>query len=125
MEKGCGCLAMLLVFVVIGYVVCGLDWRKKQIQEARQEGYNSAYQTEYDRVYAQYVPKIKQQKQNYEKKLKNQAIKFEKDKVVAKTNGTMDGKKTTLSEKTEQIQSKSDTAIKRGKWDSVVYEVKE
>lgn len=123
--EGVGCLVSIVIIIISAYVCWGLDWRKEQVKEARQQGYESVYKTEYDKVYEQYVPKINQQKQNYEKKLKTQAAKFEKDKAAAKTNGTMDGKKTALSKKTEQIQSKSDTAIQKGKWDDILYEVKE
>lgn len=114
------------VFIILTIVIClnVNNCSTKKIKKAYSEGRKSGYKTGYAKIETEYEQKIKEQKVLYEKKIKDQQKFYEKKITVALQEGFDKGKKDRQQEVEDNIQRTTAEKESKGKWNDVLFDVK-
>lgn len=121
----------VIIFIII--MICGAcsgirEWRKNEIQKELERGekvgYSAGYSAGYSEIEKVFAPKLEDQRSLYKQKLQKQKNLYEKKIASAKKDGLYNGKKDKLNEIDKSIQDNAKTLQEKGKWDSVLFEVK-
>ena len=103
------------VFIILTIVIClnVNNCSTKKIKKAYSEGRKSSYKTGYAKIETVYEKKIKDQQKFYEKKI-----------TVALQEGFDKGKKDRQQEVEDNIQRTTAEKESKGKWNDVLFDVK-
>lgn len=113
-------------FIIFTIIVCLIfnTCTSKKVDKAYAEGKQSGYKVGYAEIEVEYKKKIEEQTSIYERKIKDQEKVYEKKMTVALQEGFNKGKKDRQQEVEDNLQRTTAEKESKGKWNDVLFDVK-